>query len=151
MIHVTTKPRDGLKGELKCWSCFFKRLFQSRKGKNAWANTAEFFEERILEQFARSRDPSGNVWKRLAPATLNARLVRKNRTRKPLIDTGKMFRSLEVKKTLTTIAFEMDWPASIHQKGTQRIPKRRIFPIGNEIKQWEKDAAQYYKQELKEV
>ena len=77
----------------------------------------------IEQEFAEGRDPYGNAWARLRPATLA-----KGRTPPPLTDTGAMRESVTVRPTPHGLYITVDWPAHFHQRGTKYMAARPILP-----------------------
>ncbi len=79
----------------------------------------------IGKQFTAGRDPFGNPWRVLRPAT-----IAKGRHPPPLTDTRKMRRNIRVKAIRPAgIAVTVPDPGSLHQTGTRRMARRQILPL----------------------
>ena len=94
--------------------------------------------KRLVEaQLDQGRDPYGETWAPLAPAT-----VAKGRNPPPLTNTGAMRKSLQVTASGASITCSIDDPAFFHQGGTKNMPARKIFPAEGIPPEWEKAIAE---------
>ena len=87
---------------------------------------AEQLATAIDHQFTNGVDPYGNPWAPLKPSTL-----KKGRTPPPLTDTHATRDSVDVTPMSGAgIKVTIDFPAEIHQKGSENMEARKIFPEG---------------------
>lgn len=94
----------------------------------AAAKVADALKVLVQHQFLEGQDPYGKEWKPLAPAT-----VERKQSEAILIDSGSMFRSLDVRPMQGSgVSITIDSPAQIHQTGWDgaqgKGPARPILP-----------------------
>ncbi|MEM1417539.1 MAG: phage virion morphogenesis protein [Myxococcota bacterium] len=90
---------------------------------------AESLRTVITDAFSQSRSPNGERWPALAPATVERRRQRSN---KPLVDTGLLRGSVRTEGQKDRVVFGVGGSAAryapFHQFGTKRIPRRAYLP-----------------------
>lgn len=100
----------------------------------------ELVKEKIQKEFENSVDPKGQKWQSLSPRTIREKERHGSPTPAiPLMDTGEMFRSLDIVLGTGRGELVMDFPAEIHQWGTVVVPQREIFPDEDLPDEWVKD------------
>lgn len=81
----------------------------------------------IDDSFETSRAPNGQPWETLKPATIRKR---RQRSSKPLVDTGVLRNSISYSASARTLRFGTNVPyAGFHQFGTEHIPPRPFLPV----------------------
>lgn len=88
--------------------------------------------DKVVETVREEADPWHQPWPPHAPSTVKARLRKGNTSTKLLVDTGKMFDSLDNTSDATSATVSMAGPAEFHQEGTPRMPPRPMFPESND-------------------
>ena len=108
-------------------------LRKFRNLKPPFRGVAYFMRDDVLERSQSQTDPEGNRWAALAPSTI----AKKKRMGYPmtiLTATGDMWRSLRVVFTDKFAEITITVPYSIfHQKGTSKMPQRKILGINKKI------------------
>jgi hypothetical protein len=96
---------------------------------------AEAVRREIEKEFAAGRDPYGNPWTQLAPAT-----IKRGRGAPPLTDTGTMRTAMTVTPVADGVVVEIPDPARAHQTGWRGLrsvgPARPIVPTGSMPDSW---------------
>jgi phage gpG-like protein len=86
----------------------------------------------IQAGFRKGADPWGEKWRQLSPFTLARRRARGNNSAKPLLDTTRMFQSIETHNLggdqYVWIAGFNRYP-DVHNFGLNNIPKRAMMPV----------------------
>lgn len=107
---------------------FLKKLQARLKNQSILMDEiGDYWEGRVLEGFRKETDPYGKKWKPLSPATIAAK-ERKNYPRNILVASGNMKRKLKITVKRKSVRIQIGFPSRFHQRGTPRIPQRKIIP-----------------------
>lgn len=92
-------------------------------------------KQEVYNAFRFQHGPDGHAWPALKSATLKGRARRGNHSTQPLIDTGKMYASIEAENTETTASVSIgdglpDARTWYNQFGTLKNPARPMLPVG---------------------
>lgn len=96
--------------------------------------------DKVVETFRTESDPWHQPWPPHAPSTIKARQRKGSTSTKLLVDTARMYDSLDNTSDGTSATVSMAGPAEVHQDGTQSagrshnvvIPPRPMFPESND-------------------
>lgn len=102
-----------------------------------------YYEKETEQQFKQEVDPDGIPWAALAPSTL----AEKRRLGYPdtiLTRTGKMRRSLKIRVSDRAFEVTVDFPAQFHQRGTSKMPQRRILGMSRDRRRKLRDEVRVY-------
>lgn len=87
-------------------------------------------EQEIQRQFDEEVDPDGKPWAELAPSTL-AKKRREGYPDKILTRTGKMQKTVKAIASSRNLYIKIGFPGGFHQRGTSKMPQRRILGIND--------------------
>lgn len=113
---------------------------------DALEEAADYVKESLEASFSAEKDPYSRSWK---PR------VEDGDGHPILDDTGKLKGSLVVKankKDMTIQASYKDRKAALHQRGTKKMPARKVLPDSGRLpKGWKKEFADIVRRKMKEL
>ena len=98
--------------------------------------------DKVVETFRDAHDPWHQPWPPLQQATLDKRAARGNTRTSILVDSGRMYDSIDNASDATSATVSMDSPAEFHLDGTSRMPPRPMFPDDDPPDDWWSAVAQ---------
>lgn len=104
---------------------------------------AEYALEKTRANWLSGMSPKGVPWAPLAKSTIEARRKRNIQGIEPLLATRKMFNSLRLERGDDYFQVVIDHPAEYHQRGTSRMPARKLAPEDVLPDSWRRDIMEF--------